>query len=150
VGGLAGGVSEGFKQGRIQLEFTQNVLSPKTDLALLIYFHRSKVWKFHGFCETLLQPRKTQMLKLKVCILVFEGFADWEPTPTLCEIRRSGKFEVLTAGFSDKLITTMGGLQVVPQSTQEELKPAEMAILILPGGDMWEQNPPDGFTSQID
>ncbi|HVF26635.1 MAG TPA: DJ-1/PfpI family protein, partial [Pyrinomonadaceae bacterium] len=57
----------------------------------------------------------------------------------LCEIRRSGKYDVVAVGFSDDPVTTMGGLRVLPDITLDAVNPAEAAIFILPGGDMWEQ-----------
>lgn len=84
-------------------------------------------------------------MKQKVALLVFDGFADWEPALALCEICRSGKFAVVTAGFTETVVTTMGGLRVVPETTIDGLKPAEMALFIMPGGDMWEQKSPEGL-----
>jgi putative intracellular protease/amidase len=79
-------------------------------------------------------------MKLKACVLVFDGLADWEPAHALCEIRKSGKYDVVAVGFSGNPVTTMGGLRVLPDITLDALNPAEVAIFILPGGDMWEQN----------
>lgn len=71
-------------------------------------------------------------------LFVFDGIADWEPAHVLCELRRSGKFDVLTVGLTRQTITTMAGLKVVPDLTLDELKPEGSALLVLPGGDMWE------------
>jgi putative intracellular protease/amidase len=78
-------------------------------------------------------------LKTTVHLLVFDGLADWEPAHALCELRRSGKFDVLTAGFTRQTITTMGGLKVVPDLMLDEVKPEGSALLVLPGGDMWQE-----------
>ena len=78
-------------------------------------------------------------MKPKVCLLVFDGLADWEPAHALCEIRRSDKFDVVTVGFSAKEVVTMGGLRVTPDTTLDSVDWAQVALLILPGGDMWEQ-----------
>jgi putative intracellular protease/amidase len=78
-------------------------------------------------------------MKHKAYLLVFGGLADWEPAHALCEIRRSRKLDVVTAGFSMKPITTMAGLRLTPDVTLEDVNPAEAGIFILPGGDMWEQ-----------
>jgi putative intracellular protease/amidase len=74
-----------------------------------------------------------------VHLLVFDGLADWEPALALCELRRSGKFDVLTAGFSNATVTTMAGLKVAPDVAISEVKPESSALFIIPGGDMWEQ-----------
>jgi putative intracellular protease/amidase len=78
-------------------------------------------------------------LKATVHLLVFDGLADWEPAHALCELRRSGKFDGLTAGFTRQTITTMAGLKVVPDLMLDEVKPEDSALLVLPGGDMWQE-----------
>jgi len=80
-------------------------------------------------------------MRLKTCLLVFDGLADWEPALALCEINKSGKFDVVTVGFSDRPITTMGGYKVSPDLTLDTMNPDEVAIFIMPGGEMWEQGP---------
>jgi putative intracellular protease/amidase len=71
-------------------------------------------------------------------ILVFEGFADWEPALALAELRRSGGLDVVTVGFTEEPVRSMGGLRVVPDRRLEGLDPATVRLLILPGGDLWE------------
>jgi len=44
-------------------------------------------------------------MKPKAYFLVFDGLADWELAHALCEINKSGKFEVVSVGFSDKADT---------------------------------------------
>ncbi len=78
-------------------------------------------------------------MKPQVCVLVFEGLADWEPAHALCEIRRSGKFQVLTVGFTSNDVVTMGGFRLTPDASLEAVDWTQAALLILPGGDMWEQ-----------
>jgi hypothetical protein len=38
-------------------------------------------------------------MKPKAYVFVFDGLADWEPALALCEIRKSGKYEVLAAAL---------------------------------------------------
>jgi putative intracellular protease/amidase len=78
-------------------------------------------------------------MKAKAYLLVFDGLADWEPAHALCEINKSQKFDVVTAGFSGDPITTMGGLQLTPRMTLREVNPGDTGIFIMPGGDMWQQ-----------
>src|SRR5262249_3088730 len=78
-------------------------------------------------------------MKPKAYFLVFDGLADWELAHALCEINKSGKFEVVAAGFFDKPVTTMGGLNLSPDITRDGVAPAEASIFMLPGGDMWER-----------
>jgi len=77
-------------------------------------------------------------MKPKAYFLVFDGLADWELAHALCEINKSGKFDVISVGFSQEPVTTMGGLKLLPDITLDRVMPAEASIFLLPGGDMWE------------
>jgi len=77
-----------------------------------------------------------------VYVFVFDGYADWEPALAMCEVKKSGRFEVRTVGFGLEVVTSMGGLRVTPDLTLAEVTADGAALLILPGGDMWEQEPP--------
>jgi putative intracellular protease/amidase len=74
-----------------------------------------------------------------IAVLVFNGFADWEPSYALAELRRSGQHEVVSVGFTGDEVTSMGGLRVRPDRTLADVRAAEVRLLILPGGDMWER-----------
>jgi putative intracellular protease/amidase len=78
-------------------------------------------------------------MKPKAYLLVFDGLADWEPAHAFCQIRKSGKFEVVTAGFSRDAITSMAGLRINPDVTIHDVDPADAAFFMLPGGDMWQE-----------
>lgn len=78
-------------------------------------------------------------MKPKAYFLVFDGLADWELAHALCEINKSGRFEVVSVGFSDKPVTTMGGLKLSPDITLDGATAADACIFMLPGGDMWER-----------
>lgn len=80
-------------------------------------------------------------MRLNAYLLVFDGLADWEPALALCEINKSGKYDVVTVGFSDRPVTTMGGCKIIPDVMLETITPNEAAIFIMPGGEMWEQGP---------
>jgi putative intracellular protease/amidase len=70
-------------------------------------------------------------------VLVFEGFADWEPAHALAELRRSGNRSIRTIGFRDAPVHSMGGVRVLPHSTLNDVQPADIELLLLPGGDLW-------------
>jgi putative intracellular protease/amidase len=68
---------------------------------------------------------------------IFDGFADWEPASALAELRRTFGFSVKTVGLKENPVSSMGGLNVVPDLRLREIRPEQADILILPGGDMW-------------
>jgi putative intracellular protease/amidase len=75
----------------------------------------------------------------RVYVLVFDGFADWEPAYALAELRRWGKLDVVSVGFTVDEVTSMGGLRVRPDRVLADVRAEDVRVLILPGGDMWER-----------
>lgn len=75
----------------------------------------------------------------QVHVLVFDGFADWEPAHALAELRRWGNHDVVTVGFTREAIVSMGGLRVLPDCAMAEVRGEAVRILIVPGGDIWER-----------
>lgn len=78
-------------------------------------------------------------MKDTVYVLVFNGLADWEPALALCEIRKSERYRVVTLGFTADPVVSMGGLRILPDDVLSSIDPAQAALLVLPGGDLWEQ-----------
>lgn len=76
-----------------------------------------------------------------VYVLVVPGFADWESAHALAELRRHGHYRVEVVGLTSAPVESMGGLAVQPTRTVAEVKPADVAVFILPGGDRWERQP---------
>jgi putative intracellular protease/amidase len=74
-----------------------------------------------------------------VYFLVFEGFADWQAALALCEIRRPGDWQVRTVGFSRAPVVSMGGLDVQPELSLAQLDTQSAALLIVPGGHLWQR-----------
>jgi putative intracellular protease/amidase len=81
-------------------------------------------------------------LEKAVAMLVFDGFADWEPAYALTGLRRWGGRSVVTAGYDLRPVVSMGGLRIVPDLTLADLSPEHTELLILPGGDAWETGYP--------
>ena len=88
-------------------------------------------------------------MKQNIYLLVFDGFADWEPAHALCELRRSGKFEIVTVGFSRESITSMAGLKITPDLALKDIQTDNAALLMLPGGDMWQEKSQPGVESLL-
>jgi putative intracellular protease/amidase len=76
-----------------------------------------------------------------VYLLVIEGFADWEPAHAVAELRRQGQYRVESVGLTLAPVQSMGGLRVLPSTVVSEVDPADVAALLLPGGDRWESSP---------
>ena len=77
-----------------------------------------------------------------ICLFVFDGLADWEPSFALTGLRRWASMSVRTVGLSPAPVTTMGGLRLLPDTTLADLDPSGVALFMLPGGDMWETGYP--------
>jgi len=74
-----------------------------------------------------------------VYFLVFDGFADWQAALALCEIRRPGDWRVQTVGFSRMPVMSMGGLTVRPDLSLAQIDFASAALLLVPGGHLWQR-----------
>lgn len=74
-----------------------------------------------------------------VHVLVFDGFADWEPALALAELRRSGGMTVVSVGYSRGHATSMGGLRVAADVVLDEVHPRDTRLFLLPGGEGWEK-----------
>lgn len=72
-------------------------------------------------------------------VVVFDGFADWEPAHALAELRRWGKREVRSVGFTTAPVVSMGGLRVTPDIALSAVQTSDVELLLLPGGDLWQQ-----------
>src|SRR3712207_717318 len=75
----------------------------------------------------------------RIYVLVFDGYADWEPSYALAELRRSGNHEIVSVGFTTDEVTSMGGLRVRPDVALGDVRAGDVRLLIVPGGDMWER-----------
>lgn len=84
-----------------------------------------------------------------VYFLVFDGFADWQAALALCEIRRPGDWRVQTVAFSAANVTSMGGLCVQPDVVLDRLDAARAALLIVPGGHLWQRGEGDPAVAMI-
>jgi putative intracellular protease/amidase len=77
------------------------------------------------------------MTTRNVAVLIFDGFADWEPAYALTGLRRWGNRSIVTVGYHPGAVVSMGGMRVVPDDVLETVTPASTELLILPGGDQW-------------
>ncbi|MGW2662214.1 type 1 glutamine amidotransferase family protein [Nocardia tengchongensis] len=76
-----------------------------------------------------------------VHMAVYDTFSDWEVGHATAHINRElwhrepGTWQVKTVAVSAEPVTSMGGMRILPDLTLDELKPADSAMLILPGLD---------------
>jgi putative intracellular protease/amidase len=77
-----------------------------------------------------------------IAVLIFDGFADWEPAFALTGLRRWGKREIITVGYDEHTVKSMGGLRVQPDLMLRNLSTDDIELLILPGGDQWLESYP--------
>jgi putative intracellular protease/amidase len=87
--------------------------------------------------------REATLPTKKVYMFAAPGFADWEPAHALAEVRRHGHYEVRVVGLTLEPVRSMGGLSVQPDMMIADVDPDDVAIFIVPGGDVWERQPPD-------
>jgi len=90
----------------------------------------------------------------KAHLLVFDGFADWEPALAICELNQESsykqlRYDVVTVGFTAEPVVSMGGLKILPGITLADLRPENSVILIVPGGNRWESQPDGPITDVL-
>ena len=80
-----------------------------------------------------------------VHLFVFDTLADWEPGFAIAGLnnpdgqKAPGRYQVRTVAVTHDPITTIGGIRIHPDLSLDRLDPAESAMLILPGGEKWDQ-----------
>jgi putative intracellular protease/amidase len=85
------------------------------------------------------------MKQQTVHLFVFNTLADWEPGFAIAGLNnpdfqaQPSRYRVATVGVSKAPIITTGGVKILPDLALEELTPERSAMLILPGGDSWDQ-----------
>jgi putative intracellular protease/amidase len=85
-------------------------------------------------------------MKTRTCYLfVFNGFADWEPALAIAGLQQFTDVEVKTVSIDGNPVRSRGNIQVMPDVSLRELQVAKVALLILPGGDPWDE----GFNTEI-
>jgi putative intracellular protease/amidase len=89
------------------------------------------------------------MSNATVHCLVFDGFADWEPSFALAELRRSGGLRVTSVGFTSSPVSSMGGLRILPDRALTGIRAQDVRLLLLPGGDLWEGSYPREPLEQV-
>jgi putative intracellular protease/amidase len=76
---------------------------------------------------------------------VFDTLADWEHGFAISGINNTqfhrvpNRWQVRTVGMRRDPVVTAGGIRIIPDMTLDELSPAESQMLILPGGDTWDE-----------
>jgi putative intracellular protease/amidase len=80
-----------------------------------------------------------------VHLFVFNTLADWEPGFVVAGInnpdgqKAPGRYQVRTVAATRNPITTIGGIRILPDMVLDQLNPTESAMLLLPGGESWDQ-----------
>lgn len=78
-------------------------------------------------------------MKKKIFVFLFDGFSDWEISYLTPEINKSEQFDLVYFSKDGNMVTSMGGLQITPSTSLNELKFEDVEMLILPGGTVWEK-----------
>jgi putative intracellular protease/amidase len=81
----------------------------------------------------------------KIYIYLFDGYSDWEIAYLAPELNKSENHELIYLSEHGDRVTSMGGLRVEPSGSLHEVELEEMSLLILPGGEAWENENPKGI-----
>lgn len=78
-------------------------------------------------------------MKKKIFVFLFDGFSDWEIAYLTPEIKKNENFELVYFSKEGKSISSMGGLQILPDTSLKAMATENIDLLILPGGTAWEK-----------
>jgi len=78
-------------------------------------------------------------MKKNIYVFLFDGYSDWEISYLTPEIAKDEGFDLVYFSETGAKVNSMGGLQVMPTTSLNELKTEEVDMLILPGGVSWEK-----------
>lgn len=80
-----------------------------------------------------------------VHVFVFNTLSDWELAYAAVGVhnpmfqQQPGRYTLRTVGVSTEPVKSMGGITLLPDMSLDALEPRDSAMLILPGGEAWEQ-----------
>ncbi|MDQ8706623.1 type 1 glutamine amidotransferase family protein [Streptomyces sp. LHD-70] len=80
----------------------------------------------------------TSTARKPVHVAVYDTYADWESGHATAWLARGG-YEIRYVGASLDPVTTIGGLRITPDLTLADVRPEDSALLILTGGDLWDE-----------
>ncbi|MFB4375267.1 glutamine amidotransferase [Agrobacterium tumefaciens] len=75
----------------------------------------------------------------RIAIALAQDFADWEPALLAAAARSYLGVEIVYATPDGRPVTSMGGLNVTPDTSYDALDPAGIDALVIPGGLSWEK-----------
>jgi putative intracellular protease/amidase len=76
-----------------------------------------------------------------VYVLLFNGYSDWEIAYVMPELRKSKDYVLKTFTIDGTPVTSVGGLNVSPDTSLQELySNGDLAAIVLAGGEAWEKN----------
>jgi putative intracellular protease/amidase len=70
---------------------------------------------------------------------VFDGYSDWEPSLLVAVLNKFTDFEVHTFSHDGKPVCSFGNIHVLPDHTFGEVSSEPVDLLVLPGGEAWEE-----------
>lgn len=82
------------------------------------------------------------MERRNIYIYLFDGYSDWEISYIMPEIRKNKHYNIVTVTDQGKEVTSSGGLRILPDIATKTLDLSNAALIILPGGSMWEELAP--------
>lgn len=90
------------------------------------------------------------MTKKYVYIFLFDGFSDWEISYLTPELQKSENIELKYFSIDGKSIKSMGGLNITPDFSIDQIDSSLISVLILPGGSAWENNSIKGIDKIVE
>jgi putative intracellular protease/amidase len=79
-------------------------------------------------------------MKNRTCALfLFDGYADWEPALAVAGLNKYSDVAIEAFSVDGRPVASMAGLTVQPQKALSQMRADDIDLLLIPGGDAWEQ-----------
>ncbi len=90
------------------------------------------------------------MTKKKVYFFLFDGYSDWEIAHLMPEIQKNENYDLKTFSIDRLPLKSMGGLTIMPDLKANEIDYQNAGMIIIPGGDAWENKGIKGLDKYIE
>lgn len=90
------------------------------------------------------------MTKTSVYIFLFNGFSDWEISFLTTELQKSEIIDLKYFSIDGKSVKSMGGLNITPDYSIDQIKSSQISAIILQGGTAWENDSIIGINELIE
>lgn len=85
----------------------------------------------------------------RIVVLFTEGYSDWECGQLLASAREEFKFDVVIASPDGNMVTSIGGVRTLIDTSFDKVDPATADCLVLCGASIWESEKAPDLSARL-